>query len=118
MTESRILVFFNMTKKLLESNTEFTAIYAISDSMAIGVCKAILDYGYKIPQDYSVVGFDGLDIASYYNPSITTIRQPVEEMAKETIRILFDLINKKGKHKHKVFEGELIVRQSSSKINK
>ena len=102
--------------KLLESDTEFTAIYAISDSMAIGVCKAILDYGYKIPQDYSVVGFDGLDIASYYNPSITTIRQPVEEMAKETIRILFDLINKKGKHKHKVFEGELLVRQSSSKI--
>ena len=107
---------YNMTKKLLESDTEFTAIYAISDSMAIGVCKAILDYGYKIPQDYSVVGFDGLDIASYYNPSITTIRQPVEEMAKETIRILFDLINKKGKHKHKVFEGELLVRQSSSKI--
>ena len=109
---------YNMTKKLLESDTEFTAIYAISDSMAIGVCKAILDYGYKIPQDYSVVGFDGLDIASYYNPSITTIRQPVEEMAEETIKILFDLINKKGKHKHKVFEGELIVRQSSSKINK
>ena len=100
---------YNMTKELLESDEEFTAIYAISDSMAIGACKAILDSGNKIPEDYSVVGFDGLDITSYYNPSITTIRQPVEEMAKETTRILFDLINKKSKHQHKVFQGQLLI---------
>ena len=107
---------YNMTKELLESDEEFTAIYAISDSMAIGACKAILDSGNKIPDDYSVVGFDGLDITSYYNPSITTIRQPVEEMAKETTRILFDLINKKSKHQHKVFQGQLLIRKSTSNI--
>ena len=107
---------YNMTKELLESDEEFTAIYAISDSMAIGACKAILDSGNKIPEDYSVVGFDGLDITSYYNPSITTIRQPVEEMAKETTRILFDLINKKSKHQHKVFQGQLLIRKSTSNI--
>lgn len=109
---------YNMTKELLESGEEFTAIYAISDSMAIGACKAILEFGKKIPEDYSVVGFDGLDITNYYNPTITTIRQPVEEMAKETTKILFDLINKKSKNQHKIFEGELLVRQSSSKLNK
>lgn len=109
---------YDLMKELLESEEEFTAIYAISDSMAIGACKAILESGKKIPDDYSVVGFDGLDITYYYNPSITTIRQPVEEMAKETTKILFDLINKETKNQHKVFEGELIIRESISRLNR
>ncbi|WP_296645529.1 substrate-binding domain-containing protein [Romboutsia sp. 13368] len=72
----------------------------------------------EIGDNYNVkLNNNGLDISYYYNPSITTIRQPVEEMAKETTRILFDLINKKSKNQHKVFEGELLIRQSSSKIN-
>ncbi|MDB8806291.1 MULTISPECIES: LacI family DNA-binding transcriptional regulator [unclassified Romboutsia] len=109
---------YNLTKELINSKEEFTAIYAISDSMAIGACKAILECGKRIPEDYSVVGFDGLDITYYYNPSITTIRQPIEEMAKETTKILFDLINKKSKNQHKIFEGKLLVRQSTSKLDK
>ena len=87
---------YKLMKELLESGEEFTAVYAISDSMAIGACKAILDSGKRIPQDYSVVGFDGLDITYYYNPSITTISQPVEEWQRETTKILFDLINNKA----------------------
>ena len=109
---------YKLMKELLESGEDFTAVYAISDSMAIGACKAILEYGKKIPEDYSVVGFDGLDITYYYNPSITTIRQPVEKMAKETTEILFDLINNKTKNQHKIFQGELIVRDSISRLNK
>lgn len=107
---------YKLMKDLLDEGEDFTAVYAISDSMAVGACKAILDRGKKIPEDYSVVGFDGLEISYYYNPSITTIRQPVEEMAKETTKILFDLISKKSKNKHKVFEGELIVRDSTSRL--
>ena len=45
-------------------------------------------------------------------------RQPVEEMARETTKILFDLINKKTQNQHKVFEGELIVRESTSQLSK
>ena len=104
--------------KILESGEEFTAVYSISDSMAIGACKAILDSGKRIPQDYSVVGFDGLDITYYYNPSITTIRQPVEAMARETTKILFDLINNKATNQHKVFEAELVERESTLKLSK
>lgn len=104
---------YEMTKELLASGEDFTAIYAISDSMAIGACKAIFDAGGKIPEDYSVAGFDGLDIAHYYNPSITTIKQPVEEMAEETIKILFDVINKEKPAQHKIFKGELVVGQST-----
>lgn len=107
---------YEVTKELLESNEEFTALYAISDRLAIGACKAIIEAGKKIPEDYSVAGFDGLDISFYYNPSITTMKQPVEEIAEETIKILFDLINKKTTHAHKVFSAELVVRDSTKSL--
>jgi LacI family transcriptional regulator len=107
---------YEVTKELLKSEEEFTAIYAISDSLAVGACKAILETGKKIPDDYSVAGFDGMDIAFYYNPSITTIRQPVEEIAKETIKILFDLIHKKTNSVHRIFPAELVVRESTKEL--
>jgi len=107
---------YAVTKELLESRKDFTAIYAICDSCAIGACKAIFDAGKKIPEDYSVAGFDGLDIAHYYNPSITTIRQPVEEMAEATIKILFDVIRNKTSEQHKTFKGELVIGQSTKSV--
>ncbi|MDT8719422.1 LacI family DNA-binding transcriptional regulator [Clostridium sp. 19966] len=107
---------YMVTQELLESQQEFTAIYAISDTLAIGACKAIFDAGKKIPEDYSVAGFDGLDIAKYYNPSITTIRQPVEKMAQSTIKILFDMIRKKTPAQHVLFQGELVPGKSTKSI--
>jgi LacI family transcriptional regulator len=103
-------------KELLESGEDFTAVYAISDLLAIGACRAIIDGGKRIPEDFSVAGFDGLDIAHYYNPPITTIRQPVEAMAMETIKILFDIINGKTSAQHKTFQAELIIGQSTRSI--
>ncbi len=102
-----------VTKELLESGEDFTAIYAVSDSMAVGACRAIVEAGKSVPGDYSVAGFDGLDISYYYNPSITTIRQPVEQIAQESIRILFDLIRKKTTQTSKLFPAELVVREST-----
>lgn len=107
---------YTVTKELLESGEDFTAVYAISDLLAIGACKAIFEAGKRVPENYSVAGFDGLDMAHYYNPSITTIKQPVEAMAKETIKILFDIINNKTTSQHKTFQGELIIRQSTRHI--
>lgn len=108
---------YAITKELLESGEPFTAIYAISDRMAVGACKAIFDAGKRVPEDYSIIGFDGLDIAQFYNPAITTLRQPMEEMAQATIRTLFDLIRKKSKNKHVVFDGELVEAQSVREIS-
>ena len=107
---------YEMTDQLLKKGKAFTALFAMSDSMAVGACKAILDHGGSIPDQYSVVGFDGMDVAQYYNPSITTIRQPVEEMAEATIRMLLELIRKKNKSRHLVFEGQLIEGQSVRNI--
>ena len=109
---------YALTKELLESGQEFTAIYAVSDSIAIGACKALFDAGKKVPEDYSVAGFDGLTLASFYEPSITTIRQPRKEMAEATIRLLFNLIQKKSVEKKQIFEAELVVGKSTRTIKK
>lgn len=107
---------YAVMKELLESDEEFTAVYAISDSLAVGACKAIFEAGKRVPEDYSVAGFDGLDISFYYNPSITTIRQPVEEIAGETMKILFDLIHNKTIQQHKIFSAELMIRESTGAL--
>ncbi len=103
-------------KKLLNRTQDFTAVYAIADSMAIGACRALAEAGKKIPEDYSVAGFDGLEIGEYYNPSLTTIRQPVEEIAKETVDLLFHIIQKNGGNKQIVLPGELVIRESTKEI--
>ena len=107
---------YKRTKELLESGAEFTALYAISDTIAIGACKAVFDSGLRVPEDISVAGFDGLDLADYYHPSITTIQQPITEMALETSRMLFRLIrDKEATHRH-IFEATLREGQSVRKI--
>lgn len=107
---------YEVTKELLNSGKEFTCIYAISDTLAIGACRAIFDAGKSIPWDYSVAGFDGLDIAAYYQPSVTTICQPREEMAEKTIHILFDLIKKRNVETNQVFQAKLVEGESTRKI--
>lgn len=106
------------TKKLLEEKVPFTAIYATSDSLAVGASRALTEAGYRIPEDVSVTGFDGIDLGKYYNPSITTMKQPIEEMAYATIKLLFDIIAGRKKHEHIVFEAELLERESSASMAK
>lgn len=109
---------FVTTKKLIDSGTKFTAIFAMSDSLAIGACRALKDAGYKIPEDVSVAGYDGIDWGNYYVPRLTTLKQPVEEMAVQTIRLLFNIIEGKSEHMHIDFEGEVQVKESTAKPKK
>lgn len=108
---------FNAMKKLLDKKLDITAVFATSDIMAIGASKAILESGMKIPNDISIVGFDGLEYSEYFHPSITTIKQPQEQIGYKTIDILIDIIKNNGKHKHIVLDTKLIIRESCQKIN-
>lgn len=104
-------------KKMLKSKVDCTAIFAITDAIAIGACRAIWEEGMRVPDDFSLVGFDGLEMARYYIPSLTTIRQPVEEIARETLRMLFGMIESKEKiYENVVFPGELVIGESTRRI--
>ncbi|MGN0280243.1 MAG: LacI family DNA-binding transcriptional regulator [Lachnospiraceae bacterium] len=104
-------------RKLLESEAgdKVTAIYATSDSLAIGACRAVLEAGKRIPEDISVAGYDGIQMGEYYNPKLTTMKQPVEEMAKKTIGLLLDVIRGRQEHQQIIFPAELVIRESTGK---
>lgn len=104
---------YEVTKDLLQSGQSFSAIFAISDELAVGAYRAIHEAGKRVPEDYSVAGFDGLELGDYINPTITTIKQPVEQIAKATVELMFDLIAGKKKNQHQIFEAELVVKDST-----
>ncbi len=104
------------TKRLLGRGEAFTALYAVSDTLAIGSLRALYEAGLRVPQDISLAGYDGIDMAGYTVPNLTTMRQPVEEMARDTTRLLFDIIAKKTKHQHITYEAELLARESTAEI--
>lgn len=104
---------YDATKEFLEkSENKVTAIFALSDIMSVGVAKAVLDSNYKIPQDISILGFDGMAESKFYNPEISTVEQPKEKMAKASIELLFSLINGKSENKHMVLQTRIIERSS------
>ncbi len=107
---------YRLMKQLMGKKEAFTAVYAIADSLALGACRAIREEGKTIPDDYSVAGFDGIEMGAYYVPSLTTIRQPVEEMAKTMIFLLFDMIKKEGGHKRVVLPASLLERESTKTL--
>lgn len=104
---------YAVTKELIESGVPCTAIFSISDMQAIGACRAILEAGMRIPEDYAVAGFDGIEMGSFYTPSITTIRQPIERLAEETIHLLFEVIDGQRAHEHLTYDAELLEREST-----
>ena len=106
---------YKLTRELLEEGIDFTALYTTSDTLAIGACRALKEAGKRVPEDISVAGFDGIDVGEYYIPSITTIRQPVEAMATESARKLFAMIDRKEEPSAQVFDGELVIRESTGK---
>ena len=66
--------------KLLSMQDPPTAIFACNDMMAIGVLRAAMELGRRIPQDLALVGYDDIELASYTTPPLTTIQQPKKEM--------------------------------------
>lgn len=71
---------YNATKKLLQKEIP-TAIFCGNDNMAIGALQAIQEANLKVPEDISIVGFDDIEVARYINPSLTTVKMNLLEMA-------------------------------------
>ena len=68
------------------------AVFAASDTMAIGAMHAIREAGLRIPEDIAIVGFDDLPISSYSDVALTTVRQPVVSFGIKAVELLVDLI--------------------------
>lgn len=103
-----------VVSQLLNLPKRPTALFCFNDMTAVGVINALRQHGYEVPRDFSVIGFDGLHIAAYYYPSITTIQQPIYQLGQKAANMLFDLIAGKDDIEPEILEPELIIRDSTA----
>jgi LacI family transcriptional regulator len=97
---------------LSRNNKPFTALFAMSDIMAIGACRAIFDHGLKVPDDVSVIGFDGIQIGRYYNPTLTSVRQPQDEIARRSASLIIQNIKGINIGHNIVLDTEIVIGDS------
>lgn len=103
-------------EKLLKLKQPPTAVFVASDSMALEVMVVIAEKGLKVPDDYSVIGFDDNPSGLYGAVALTTVKQPLVKMAQEGVKHLNLLMSGKTKAiKRQVLQPELIVRESCSR---
>lgn len=93
--------------RLLDSGAEFSAVLSLSDTCAMAVIKALEDRGRHVPEDISVIGIDGLTVSEYLNPTLTTMVQPMEELGRESVRLLAEMIQGRGRSCHLSLEASL-----------
>ncbi|WP_115727009.1 LacI family DNA-binding transcriptional regulator [Actinomyces culturomici] len=84
---------YRLAQRLLAERPDVTAIFAIADVLAIGAMRAVREAGLRIPEDISIIGFDGITFGDFVEPRLTTLAQPPEQIAKITCDILFDQID-------------------------
>ena len=102
--------------RLLEKAPDITAVFAMADVTAIGAIRALKDKGFNVPEDISVIGFDGIELADYYNPKLTTIKQPARELAIRGVEILFNFIDFQAGSIHETVSVDLITGESVKKL--
>lgn len=109
---------YDATWRLLQNHQKFTALFAVADVIAIGAIRAIRDYGLRVPEDISVVGFDGLPLGSYLVPQLSTVEQPVQLIAEHSVEILIDAIENGAPAQHVVVPYTVHKRESMRSLTK
>ncbi|WP_314417394.1 LacI family DNA-binding transcriptional regulator [Pseudescherichia vulneris] len=100
---------------LLKKERPMSCVLAANDDMAIGVTKAMIDHGLRVPDDISVAGFDDSIIGRYFTPTLTTVHIPMDEMIRDAVRILLSPDSDDDSAPQSLHEGSLIVRDSVAK---
>jgi len=103
---------YDTARAFFTKKPDTTAVFAMSDTIAMGVIRALADMGRRVPEDVSVVGFDGIEMGKYFVPRLTTIEQPVDDIARESIQVLMDMMERNEAPRHIVVEARLQKRES------
>jgi len=91
-----------------------TAVFCFSDEMAVGVMDYARQLGLQVPDDLSVVGFDDIRFARYFTPPLTTVRQPMVEIGRETVRLLLEILRRQDRPKSVTLPHTLLIRKSTA----
>lgn len=107
---------YKKAKELISKKEKPTAIFAISDLMAIGAIQALKENKLKVPENISVIGFDNIKACEYITPKLSTIGQNAIKIGKEAVNAILEKINSKKTEKKVLIEPELIKRETCKKI--
>ena len=109
---------YELARTFFTERPDATALFAMSDTVAVGAIRALKDLGRSVPEDISVVGFDGVDISRYTVPRLTTVEQPVDEIARRSVNLLLDMMEKSSTPRHIVVEAAFRRRESVAQCNR
>lgn len=107
---------YQAMESLMEKMPDITAVFAMSDVTAVGAIRAAADHGLRVPEDVSVVGFDGIEMGQYMVPKLTTIQQPGFRIAKQCVEILLQCIANKEPAVRVQIPFSLVVGESTRKL--
>lgn len=103
---------YGAARAFFPTRGDTTAVFAMSDLVAMGVIRALKDMGKRVPEDVSVFGFDGIEMGKYFLPSLTTIVQPQEEIARKSVEVLLEMMTGGGTGRHITLPAVLARRES------
>lgn len=103
---------YDTAQAFFAAKPDTTAIFAMSDTIAMGVIRALTDMGRSVPGDVSVIGYDGIEMGKFFVPRLTTIEQPVNDIARESIQVLMDMLEDNKPPRHIVVDAKLVERES------
>uniref|UniRef100_UPI00137ADE39 substrate-binding domain-containing protein n=1 Tax=Streptococcus suis TaxID=1307 RepID=UPI00137ADE39 len=89
--------FTEQVEEFLKTHPQIDAIFTINDFVALDTLSILEKLGRRVPEDVQVIGYDGVQMAKERQIFLSTIRQPLEEMAKEAVACLVDIIEKKDR---------------------
>lgn len=103
---------YEATASILDTGA--TAVFTGNDDMAIGVLRGLAERGVKVPEQLSVIGYDGIFLDEYVSPQLTTIQQPIPELGRLAAQMLLDKIRKGKEHEQiQQLPVKLVVREST-----
>ncbi len=114
-TEFTVQNGYTETLLLLQNSQKPTAIFAFSNTIALGCIKALKEFNLRIPEDISLLSFDNHPYLDYLSVPLTCIAQPINDICKLSIRLLFDLINKNDLSTNEVLLRPKIIHRESVK---
>ena len=109
---------YKATRELLKNGSMYTAIFAVSDVMAIGAIRALWEAGKKVPEDVSIIGLDGLPLGKYLIPQLSTVQQDFRTIVLRSVDILLNAIEEGTPAKHETVSFQVQRRESIRSIRK
>jgi DNA-binding LacI/PurR family transcriptional regulator len=111
---------YKATRDLLVAGEQFTALFAFNDICAMGAIRALHEFGLRVPEDVSVLGFDDIESAAYQTRGLTTVQQPLREMGKTAAQVILNRILKGNAAEREseqiLFEPQLVIRETTGAV--